>query len=135
MQLSGLPGNLGRPGALQADDITKGDDGAMWFSLPGINAVGRIDLTTYEITQYQIPTSNIPGVNGVGVDGVLHIITHGPNNTVLFAEPLSNKIATLNVFTKVFSEYTIPTTYGGWGYENSSLCKYGSMPLTLRPTF
>jgi virginiamycin B lyase len=96
-------------GVLQADDITKGADGAMWFNMPGINAIGRFDLNTGQFSDYQIPTSNIPGVNGVGVDGILHIISHGPNNTIMFAEPLSNKIATFNVFTKTFAEYTVPT--------------------------
>jgi virginiamycin B lyase len=96
-------------GTGQQDDITKGADGAMWFSLPGINAVGRIDLTTHEITKYQIPSGDIPTLPNLGVDGVFHIITHGPNNTIIFGEPLTNKIGTINVYTKEFVEYPVPT--------------------------
>lgn len=71
--------------------------------------MGRIDLQTKEITKYQIPTDDVPLVPGVGADGVLHIITHGPGNTIVFNEPLPNKIGTIDVFTKQFREYTIPT--------------------------
>jgi len=96
-------------GIWQSEDMTKGADGAMWFNLPGLNAVGRIDIDTKEMTKYQIPTADIPTQPGMGVDGALNIITHGPNNTILFNEPDTNKIGTINVFTKEFREYTIPT--------------------------
>ena len=61
--------------------ITTGGDGAIWFTEPATNQIGRL-LSSGTITQYAIPTSNA-GPNR---------IVAGPNNTMWFTEISANKI-------------------------------------------
>lgn len=91
-------------GLALSDDITKGADGAMWFTSYGANAIGRIGLTTKKMTKYDIPTPvlNVP-------TAPTGIIKTGPGDTVIFNEPGANKIGAINVVTKKITEYAIPT--------------------------
>lgn len=92
-------------GASLSNDMTKGADNAMWFTLGGLNAIGRIDMQTKEITKYTIPTLGALYTAGA----LLNIIKQGPGNLVVFIEPLANKIGAIDVFTKELKEYRIPT--------------------------
>lgn len=94
---------LGRYGYGLVDDLTVGADGAMWFALNGLNALGRIDVETKEMTKYDIPSP--PG----RVDALFRIVKPGPGNTIVFDQTAANKIGTIDVFTKQFKEYPIPT--------------------------
>lgn len=86
-------------GTALSDDIDFGSDGAAWFTLNGLNAIGRMDLETGEMTKYQIPT---PGALPI-------IIKPGPGDTMVFPMAGANKIGTIDVHTKEIREYPIPT--------------------------
>jgi virginiamycin B lyase len=94
---------VGEYGYGLVDDITVGADGAMWFALNGLNALGRIDVKTKEMSKYDIPSP--PG----RVDALFRIVKPGPGNTIVFDETAANKIGTINVFSKEFREYPLPT--------------------------
>jgi virginiamycin B lyase len=100
-EIGGLP--LGLPGVNLGlgvpFDLTTGADGAIWFTMVGLNAIGRFDITTHEFQMWPVPTP---------LSGLI-AIEPGPNNTVAFAEGTGNKIGLINVFTHQFTEYPIPT--------------------------
>jgi virginiamycin B lyase len=86
-----------------ANDISKGPDNAMWFTLGGLNSVGRIDMATHEMTRYQLPTA-------LGAEQALFgIIKPGPGRTMVTDMPLENKVYSINVDTKAVTSYTMPT--------------------------
>ncbi|WP_433175436.1 Vgb family protein [Actinoallomurus sp. CA-150999] len=86
-----------------ANDISKGADGAMWFTLGGLNAVGRVDMATHRMTKYRLPTA-------VGAEQALFgIIKPGPGRTMVTDMPLENKVYSINVDTKAVKAYTMPT--------------------------
>jgi virginiamycin B lyase len=86
-----------------ANDISKGADDAMWFTLGGLNAVGRIDMATHKMTKYQLPTA-------AGAEQALFgIIKPGPGRTMVTDMPLENKVYSINVDTKAVTTYTMPT--------------------------
>lgn len=80
-------------------DVSGNKDRGMWFTMAGLNAIGRIDIDTKEFTSYPLPT---PGA-------VPLIIQPGPGNTMVFSELLGNKIGTIDVTTKEIREYPVPT--------------------------
>jgi virginiamycin B lyase len=86
-------------GIAVSDDIATGPDGALWFTLNGINAIGRIDPVTKAMTKYPLPT---PGALPL-------IIQPGPGNTMVFGETLGNRIGTIDVTTKAIREYPVQT--------------------------
>lgn len=90
-------------GTALASDITSGKDGAMWFSMSGASALGRIDVQTKELEVVPLPTPLSTTVV------VTQIIQPGPGNTLVFSLGAANKIATIDVFTREIKEYTIPT--------------------------
>lgn len=86
-----------------ANDITKGRDDAMWFTLGGLNSVGRIDLVTHRMTRYRLPVAD-------GAQQALFgIIKPGPGRTVVTDLPLDNKVFSIDVDTKKVTAYTMPT--------------------------
>jgi virginiamycin B lyase len=96
----GLPLHTG-PGL--ANDISKGADDAMWFTLGGLNAVGRMDMATHQMTKYQLPTA-------AGAEQALFgIIKPGPGRTMVTDMPLENKVYSIDVDTKAVTAYTMPT--------------------------
>lgn len=86
-----------------ANDITKGADGAMWFTLGGLDSVGRVDVRTHRMTRYRLPTAAGPE------QALFGIIKPGPGRTVVTDMPLENKVYSINVDTKAMTEYTMPT--------------------------
>lgn len=82
-----------------SDAIENGPDNAMWFTEIGNNAIGRIDLATYQITSYPIPTPLAAPL----------IIHRGPGTTMVFPESGVGKVGTIDVYTHKITEYVTPT--------------------------
>ncbi|WP_249228296.1 Vgb family protein [Kutzneria sp. CA-103260] len=87
-----------------SNDVVPGRDGAMWFTLGGLNAIGRFDLTTHEFSQYPVP-GEILGQ----VQSLLGIIKSGPGNTLVMDVPQQNRVVTLDVYTHRYVSYPMPT--------------------------
>lgn len=78
-------------------DITKGNDGALWFTDPGRNVIGRI-TTAGAITEFAIPTAD-SGPMGIAA---------GADGAVWFTEEQANKIGRITA-AGTFTEFAIPT--------------------------
>ncbi|MBM9508234.1 Vgb family protein [Actinacidiphila acididurans] len=87
-----------------ANDIAWGPDHALWFTLGGLNSVGRYDPHTGEFTKYRVPGEILGQVHAL-----FGIIKPGPGRTVLFGLPQMNQVGTIDVDTKHFTLYTMPT--------------------------
>jgi len=98
-----LVGGSINAGTALASDITTGKDGAMWFTMSGTSAVGRIDIVTKQIEIIPLPTPFATTVV------VTQIIQPGPGNTLVISLAAVNKIATIDVFSRQIREYTMPT--------------------------
>lgn len=85
-------GNEGAPRNL----IQVGDD--LWFTAPGINAIGRLIVDTADYTFYSIPTANSDPYDLVW-DG----------ESIWFTERAGNKIGKLDIDTGDIVEYPVPT--------------------------
>lgn len=97
--VGGLPPGFINTGPGVPFDLTTGADGAIWFTMVGLNAIGRFDITTHEFQKWTVPTP------------LAGLIANepGPNNTIAFAEGTANKIGLINVYTHQITEYPIPT--------------------------
>ena len=103
--LNTTPLNLpAHTGLTLTNDITLGADNVLWFTLGGINAIGRIDPATREMTKYQVP-----GEIGGQAASLFGIIKPGPGCGIVFDIPQQNKLATIDIDTKKFTIYTMPT--------------------------
>ncbi|NUT49458.1 MAG: hypothetical protein HOV94_19430 [Saccharothrix sp.] len=87
-----------------ANDIALGADGALWFTLGGLDSIGRYDPATGAWSKYPVP-GEVLGQLGA----LFGIIKPGPGRTVVFDLPQLNKVATLDVDTHRFTQYTMPT--------------------------
>ena len=77
--------------------IYEGPDGAMWFTEPGVNKIGRITMAGV-ITEFKVPTrSSLPAV-----------ISDGPDGALWFTEAAGNKIGRITT-SGVITEFPIPT--------------------------
>jgi virginiamycin B lyase len=123
----GLPLHLGLG---LANDITAGPDGALWFTLGGLNAIGRFDLATHAFTEYPVP-GEILGQ----VQSLFGIIKPGPGNTVVMDLPQQNAVVTLDVTTHAFTRYTMPTALsfpvGVWTAKDGSIWASESLGMKL----
>lgn len=90
-------------GIALASAIAPGVDGGMWFSMSGINAIGRIDVVTKQVTLFPLPTPLSSAVLAT------QIIKPGPGNTMVISLSAANVIATINVYTHEIKEYPLPT--------------------------
>lgn len=82
--------------------VTRGTDGAMWFTERFTDKIGRVD-NLGRISEYTIPTpSSVP--QGVVMD---------ENAIVWFTEQSGNKIGRLDTTTGAITEYTVPTPGAG----------------------
>jgi virginiamycin B lyase len=88
-----------------SSDITTGQDGALWFPLPYLNAIGRFDPSSQQWSYYNLPTANALASLA---STPLNIIKQGPGNLVVWIEPVANKIGTIDVTTKQIIEYPLP---------------------------
>ncbi|GHJ37172.1 hypothetical protein [Streptomyces sp. TS71-3] len=87
-----------------ANDIAWGPDHALWFTLGGLNSIGRYDPATGEFARYRVPGEILGQVHAL-----FGIIKPGPGRTVVFGLPQMNEIGTIDVDTKTFTRYTMPT--------------------------
>ncbi|MBM7773948.1 virginiamycin B lyase [Actinokineospora baliensis] len=87
-----------------ANDIALGPDGALWFTLGGLNSIGRYDPATGAWARFPVPGEILGQVGAL-----FGIIKPGPGRTVVFDLPQLNKVATLDVDTHRFTQYTMPT--------------------------
>lgn len=92
-----MPMNGPMGGAANLGRIALGPDGALWFTEPTADKIGRITADGM-ITEY--PTSF-----GALVEG----ITSGPDGTLWFTENLGNKIGRIST-NGTIREYSIPTS-------------------------
>ncbi|CAK1365849.1 hypothetical protein CB0940_09687 [Cercospora beticola] len=81
-------------------DVSGNRDSCAYFTAAALNAIGCIDIFTYEYELYLIPTPlSVPAV-----------IQPGPTaDTMVFAELVGNKIGVLNIVTKQITEFEVPT--------------------------
>src|SRR5262249_55640963 len=77
--------------------ITNGPDGALWFTEPGINRIGRLPISGYPLREYKIPTPNA-GPAGIAAAN---------DNALWFLEQKGLKIARMSVTGQVTAEYTL----------------------------
>ena len=80
-------------------DVSGNRDRGAWFTAAGLNAIGRIDIDTFEYDIYPLP-------NPLSVP---LIIQPGPGSTMVFSEIVGNRVGTIDVNTKEIKEYEIPT--------------------------
>jgi virginiamycin B lyase len=78
--------------------IAAGPDGALWFTEPALNAIGRI-TTTGTITQYPVPTASSEPSK----------ITVGPDGALWFTEVNVNQIGRITTAGDIV-EYPVPTS-------------------------
>lgn len=81
------------------EDLEFGDDDSAWFTIVGLNAIGRLNIKTGELTKYQIPTP---------LAGPL-IIKQGPPGEMVFTETTGNKIGVISEASGKIREYPIST--------------------------
>lgn len=85
------------PAGSLVSQMTRGSDGALWFTDKGLNKIGRI-TTTGVVTYHTIPTAN------AGLAG----ITLASDNALWFTEKNANKIGRITTAGAV-TEYSIPS--------------------------
>lgn len=79
--------------------LTLGPDGAIWFTEPAANQIGRFDTATHAFTEYPLPTA---GASPYG-------IAAGPDHALWFTEAGANQIGRMDPTTHQVTEYPIPT--------------------------
>jgi streptogramin lyase len=74
----------------------------LWFTDPGSNAIGYMNLLNHTVGEFTIPThhSNPEG------------ITAGPGNAMWFTEFAAGKIGKIDTVTHAFTEYNVPSPSG-----------------------
>lgn len=91
-----LPTSINNPSS--PNGITKGPDGALWFTDNNRNLIGRI-TTTGTLTEYSTPTSSSEPAS----------ITVGPDGALWFTEAVGNNIGRITTAGTI-TEYSIPTS-------------------------
>jgi uncharacterized repeat protein (TIGR01451 family) len=81
--------------------ITDGPDGALWYTDPGANKIGRIS-TSGAVTEYTLPTANSSPTG----------ITTGPDGNLWFTEFGVDRIGRLVPATGVITEFSTGITVG-----------------------
>jgi streptogramin lyase len=84
-----LPAGYGQPLFVAVDR-----NGAVWFTLPVTNAIGRYDPTTTSVTQWPVPTAGA-GPWGIALDST---------GKVWFTEHYTNKIGSFDPSSQTFKE-------------------------------
>jgi streptogramin lyase len=82
--------------------ITPGPDGALWFTEPSSNRIGRV-TTDGIVTEYTVPT---PNSSPTGISGPAAIAV-GPDGALWFPEYLGSKIGRITT-SGVITEYPLP---------------------------
>jgi virginiamycin B lyase len=77
--------------------------GKLWFTLPGINALGSLVVTTtvdYEFSVYTLPTANSEPHN---------LVLDAGNGAIWFTQLAGNRIGRFDLATHQFDQFAIPT--------------------------
>ena len=91
---------IGVGGDANPFSITKGPDGAMWFTESAADRIGRI-TPEGDITEYELPSHDRVHANPQG-------IVRGPDDRLWFVQPLDETVAAFDPKTKRFAEYDLP---------------------------
>lgn len=75
--------------------IAVGPDGALWFTEPGIDKIGRIDPVSHAVSEY----------GGLTAGSFPRSITPGPDGALWFTEFLGNRIGRIDATTHAVTEY------------------------------
>jgi streptogramin lyase len=78
--------------------VTSGPDGAIWFTEPIANKIGRFDLSSQQIAEYPA---------GSASDAFPYGITAGPDGNIWFTEQSANKVARMDITTHAVTEFSI----------------------------
>jgi len=123
----GLPLHLGLG---LANDVVAGPDGAMWFTLGGLNAIGRFDPPTGQFSEYPVPAEILGQVQSL-----FGIIKPGPGSTIVMDLPQQNAVVTLDVYTHRFTPYPMPTPasfpVGVWTAHDGSIWVSESLGMKI----
>jgi streptogramin lyase len=87
-------------------EIALGPDGALWFTQPFSNYIGRATVSNgalVSVQEFPAPTGCHPPYRFC-MDG----ITTGPDGNVWFTEPIKGRIARLDPLTGIITEFAIP---------------------------
>ncbi len=87
-----------------SNDIAWGADNALWFTLGGLDSIGRYDPATGQFSKYTVPGEILGQVHSL-----FGIIKPGPGRTIVFGVPQMNKIGMLDIDTKQITQFTVPT--------------------------
>lgn len=113
-----------------ANDIAAGPDGAMWFTLGGLNAIGRFDPASHQFAEYPVP-GEILGQ----VQSLFGIVKPGPGTTIVMDLPQQNAVVTFDVFTHDFTRYAMPTPLsfpvGVWTAKDGSIWVTESLGMKI----
>jgi virginiamycin B lyase len=113
-----------------ANDVVAGPDGAMWFTLGGLNAIGRFDLATRQFAEYPVP-GEILGQ----VQSLFGIIKAGPGSTIVMDLPQQNAVVSFDVHTHEFTRYAMPTPLsfpvGVWTAKDGSIWVTESLGMKI----
>jgi virginiamycin B lyase len=113
-----------------ANDVVSGPDHALWFTLGGLNAIGRFDPSTGQFAEYPVP-GEILGQ----VQSLFGIIKQGPGDTVVMDLPQQNAVVTFDVSTHRFTDYPMPTPLsfpvGVWTATDGSIWVTESLGMKL----
>ena len=81
----------------QPTGVTLGPDGAIWFTEPGINSIGRLPISGYPLSEFPVPTKNSDPIG----------IATGTDNAVWFTEQRARNIGRISVTGVVTAEYPL----------------------------
>lgn len=87
-----------------SNDIAWGADNALWFTLGGLDSIGRYDPATGAFSKYPVPGEILGQVHSL-----FGIMKPGPGRTIVFGVPQMNKIGMVDVDTKAITQFTMPT--------------------------
>jgi virginiamycin B lyase len=82
--------------------ITSGTDGGVWFTLPGVNEIARLNPATGGVSEFGVPTA------GSGP----RFITTGPDGAMWFTEFSASQIGRINPAGAI-TEFGVPTKQSG----------------------
>jgi virginiamycin B lyase len=86
-------------GVSLGEDLEFGDDGNAYFTLIGLNAIGKLNINTGQFGKYPIPTA---------LSGPL-IIKKGPPGKMVWVESLGDKVGMIDEATDRITEYPVST--------------------------
>ncbi len=84
-------------GNAQPEQITNGPDGALWFTEPGINSIGRLPIRGRPLNEYKIPTANSDPIG----------IAPGTDNALWFTEQKAKQIGRISPSGNITAEYPL----------------------------